>query len=110
TTLLIRRLTEIHEKFGLTTPIQRDWQGPVPKSNRRSINLARRTIESRTSALNDAFYCAVAASSPAGFTLTIVSGKHFLKIAKFPIRLPMIAQRRTAGSHRFLQHRFDGGG
>jgi hypothetical protein len=60
--------------------------------------------------LNDAFYGAVAASSHAGLTLAIVSGKRFLKIAEFSIRLPMIAQRRTAGSHRFLQHCFDGGG
>jgi len=60
--------------------------------------------------LNDAFYCAVTASSHTGLTLTIVSGKHLLKMAEFPIRLSMIAQRRTTGFHRFLQHCFDGGG
>jgi len=31
-------------------------------------------------------------------------------MAEFPIRLSMIAQRRTTGFHRFLQHCFDGGG
>src|SRR5437762_14077905 len=63
------------------------------------INLARRTIECRTATLDDAFDLTVTASSRAGLALAIVSGKHFLKIAEFAIRLPMIAQRRTTGSH-----------
>jgi len=60
--------------------------------------------------LDDTFDAAVAALSHAGLALAIVSGKHFLKIAEFAIRLPMVAQRRTTGSHRFLQYLFDGRG
>jgi len=53
---------------------------------------------------------AVAASSHAGLSLAIVSGKLFLKIPEFAIRLHVVAQGRTAGSHRFPQYLFDGRG
>ena len=46
--------------------------------------------------------------SQAWFALAIVNRKHFLKIAEFAIRLPVVAQRRTAGSHGFLQYLLDG--
>jgi hypothetical protein len=68
--------------------ILRKGASPLPEF---ALRLARRTIESRPSALNDALDAAVAAGPHASLAGAIVSGKHFLEIAEFAIGLSMIA-------------------
>ena len=67
-------------------------------------SLAARAVEGRASRLHDTGHCPRAALPLAGFAFPAVDTERVLEIAQFPIRLPVVAQRRTARLDRFGQH------
>src|SRR6056297_700655 len=68
------------------------------------LSLAGRTVESRASRLYDAADCRVASGGAAGRAFAPVDVKAVLKISKFAIGLPEIAQRGAARFDGISQH------
>src|ERR1700733_6918579 len=72
-----------------------------------SLALAFRTEEGRAPCLGDPLDGSATALPHAGPLFTVVDLEDMLKIAEFPIGLPVVAQSRASGFDGFLEHGAD---